>query len=274
MIAGSDRPLAPLGARVAPLAGAARLGAYTLLEADDPSGVVPRAGQFYMVASEHGWGGGGAGRPYLPRALSFARARSVPGGVRLVFLLEDVGPGTHVLAGMETGNGLRLTGPFGNGFETAAGAAVLVGGGIGVAPVMAIFDELLAAGRSDLSVLLGFRGAQHARVAELFDGAAVVATDDGSCGHHGFVTELLEPHIANDGATVYACGPPPMLESVRALCHHSRTPAQLALESAMACGYGSCHGCVVPTRAGYVRLCLDGPVLHGEDLESALVGGH
>lgn len=274
MIAGADRPLAPLGARVAPLAGAARLGAYTLLEADDLSGVMPRAGQFYMIASTQGWSGGEDGRPYLPRALSFARAYSVPGGVRLTFLLEDVGPGTHVLAGMAAGSGLRLTGPFGNGFDTAAGPAILVGGGIGVAPVLALFDELLVAGRSDLSVLLGFRDAHHARAAELFDGAAVVATDDGSVGQHGYVSELLEPRTAHEGSTVYACGPPPMLETVRVLCRRAGRPAQLALESGMACGYGACHGCVVPTRAGYVRLCLDGPVLHGDDLDSALVGAH
>ena len=66
---------------------------------------------------------------------------------------------------------------------------------------------------------------------------------------------------------VYACGPPPMLEAVRALCASVEVPAQLALESGMACGYGACFGCVVPTRNGYVRLCVDGPVLDAEDLE-------
>ena len=74
-------------------------------------------------------------------------------------------------------------------------------------------------------------------------------------------------------AAVFACGPPPMLEAVRALCAERDVPAQLALESGMACGYGACFGCVVPTRGGYVRLCVDGPVLDAADLESALVPG-
>ncbi|HEY2638112.1 MAG TPA: hypothetical protein VGI54_12020, partial [Solirubrobacteraceae bacterium] len=97
---------------------------------------------------------------------------------------------------------------------------------------------------------------------------AAVATDDGSVGHHGLVTELLARALdADDHVTVYACGPPPMLEAVRALCAEREVPAQLALESGMACGYGACFGCVVPARSGYLRLCVDGPVLDAADLE-------
>ncbi len=74
-------------------------------------------------------------------------------------------------------------------------------------------------------------------------------------------------------ATVFACGPPPMLEAVRALCAERGVPAQLALESGMACGFGACFGCVVPTKAGYVRLCVDGPVLDADALDSAVFPG-
>jgi NAD(P)H-flavin reductase len=90
-----------------------------------------------------------------------------------------------------------------------------------------------------------------------------VATDDGSLGHHGLVTELLEAELERDGhAEVYACGPPAMLEAVRALCAGRGVPAQLALESGMACGFGACYGCVVPVRGGgYLRVCVDGPVV-------------
>ncbi len=274
MISGDDRPLAPLGARVAPVAGVAQLGAYTVIEADDPGGVRPRAGQFYMLSTAAEWGGGTDGRPFLPRALSFARVVEVDGTLRLTFLVEAVGPGTSALARTEPGDQLLVTGPFGNGFAVADEEPVLVGGGIGVAPVLALFDELLETGRESLSVLLGFRSAGHARAAELFDGAAVVSTDDGSVGHHGFVTELLEPRIARAGHAVYACGPPPMLESVRRASRSAQTPSQLALESGMACGYGACYGCVVPTTSGLIRLCVDGPVLEGDDLETALVGTH
>jgi dihydroorotate dehydrogenase electron transfer subunit len=96
-----------------------------------------------------------------------------------------------------------------------------------------------------------------------------VATDDGSAGHHGLVTDLLAAELdAEPHATVYACGPPAMLEAVRALCAAREVPAQLALEAGMACGFGACFGCVVPTRdGGYVRLCVDGPVLAAADLE-------
>jgi NAD(P)H-flavin reductase len=101
-----------------------------------------------------------------------------------------------------------------------------------------------------------------------------VVTDDGSVGRQALVTELLAAELdADPGGTVYACGPPPMLEAVRALCAGRGVPAQLALESGMACGFGACFGCVVPTKDGYVRLCLDGPVLDADDLETALFAG-
>ena len=89
-------------------------------------------------------------------------------------------------------------------------------------------------------------------------------------GLDGFLREELD---ADPAATVYACGPPPMLEAVRALCAERDVPAQLAMESGMACGFGACFGCVVPTRNGYVRLCVDGPVVDASELETALVSG-
>jgi NAD(P)H-flavin reductase len=94
-----------------------------------------------------------------------------------------------------------------------------------------------------------------------------VATDDGSVGHHGLVTELLDLQAEVE---VFACGPSPMLEAVRAACADAGVPAQLAMESGMACGFGACFGCVVPTKAGYVRLCVDGPVLDAADLEEVI----
>ena len=108
----------------------------------------------------------------------------------------------------------------------------------------------------------------------MFHGHTQVVTDDGSVGREAMVTELLREHLdEQSAAVVYACGPPPMLEAVRALCAEREVPAQLALESGMACGYGACFGCVVPTREGYVRLCVDGPVIDAGELETALVPG-
>ena len=84
---------------------------------------------------------------------------------------------------------------------------------------------------------------------------------------------MREELDADPDATVYACGPPPMLEAVRALCAERGVAAQLAMESGMACGYGACFGCVVPMRTGYMRLCVDGPVVDAGQLETALVAG-
>jgi dihydroorotate dehydrogenase electron transfer subunit len=265
------RTLAPFGRRLAAVTANDRVGAYRLITAADPDGPPdPRPGQFYMLAAGEGWGAGESERPYLPRAFSFARAREG----RLSFLLEDVGPGTHRLAELREGDGLWLTGPLGIGFDIQP-AAILVGGGIGAAPLLCLQDEL----GPEVPVLLGFRTAAHAEAASLFQGDPQVATDDGSTGRQALVTELLREELDRStvngqrSTNVHACGPPPMLEAVRALCAEREVAAQLALESGMACGFGACFGCVVPTKNGYVRLCVDGPVLNAAELETALVPG-
>jgi dihydroorotate dehydrogenase electron transfer subunit len=292
--------------------GVERLGPYSMITALDAGGPPdPRPGQFYMLAAAERWGGGGDERPYLPRAFSHARAREG----RLSFLLEAIGPGTERLAELRAGEGLHLVGPLGVGWRPPESGTrpLLVGGGIGAAPLLCLQDELAGegadlGGESDVdrdiggkrnareaaaaadpspafrsaahaeaaadpppAVLLGFRSAAHAQAASLFAGHVELATDDGSAGRHGLVTDLLREELDRDpAATVFACGPPPMLEAVRALCADLGVPAQLALESGMACGFGACFGCVVPTKAGYIRLCVDGPVLDADLLDSAL----
>jgi NAD(P)H-flavin reductase len=257
---------------VAAVSGVERIGAYSVITAHDAEGPKnPRPGQFYMLAAEECWGGGEDERPYLPRAFSYARAHAEPDGVALSFLLEAVGPGTRRLAALGSGDGLALLGPLGIGFRASPDGfrPILVGGGIGVAPLLCLQEEL-----DETTVLLGFRSAAHAQAAALFSGEPKVATDDGSVGREALVTELLGSELdADPGATVYACGPPAMLEAVRALCAERDVPAQLALESGMACGFGACFGCVVPTTDGYVRLCVDGPVLHADRLETVLFEG-
>ncbi len=258
----SDRTLAPLGRRLCPVTAHARHGAYTVLSCLDAEGPDPDPGQFYMLTAGERWGGGADERPFLPRAFSFLR-RDEDG--TLDFLLEAVGPGTARLTELRAGGGLWLLGPLGIGFRAPEQhrRALLVGGGVGIAP-LAAWQDALGAGAL---VLLGFRDAAHAEGAALLREARV-ATDDGSAGHPGLVTDLLRAELGCDArATVYACGPPPMLEAVRALCEAEGVPAQLALESGMACGFGACFGCVVPTRGGYVRLCVDGPVLDAAELE-------
>jgi dihydroorotate dehydrogenase electron transfer subunit len=249
------RTLAPPSRRTAHVTSVERLGAYSLIRALDSGGPGdPQPGQFYMLSTAERWGGGGDERPYLPRAFSFARAREG----ELSFLLEAVGPGTERLAELRTGEGLDLVGPLGIGWRPPPEGArpVLVGGGIGTAPLLCLQDEL----GSDVAVLLGFRSAAHAEAASLFAGEPALATDDGSAGRQALVTDLLRDEL-DASASVFACGPPPMLEAVRLICAEQGVPAQLALESGMACGFGACFGCVVPTTEGYIRLCVDGPVL-------------
>jgi dihydroorotate dehydrogenase electron transfer subunit len=267
---------------VATVSGVERLGAYDLFTALDRFGPPdPRPGQFYMLAATHGWGGGADDRPYLPRAFSYARARVESDGLALSFLMEAVGPGTERLALLKPDEGLCLVGPLGVGFRPPAEGTrpVLVGGGIGAAPLLCWQEELAAAAEGQggppvPTVLLGFRGARHAQAAALFGPGPQVVTDDGSVGRQALVTELLATELDRDPrATVYACGPPQMLEAARALCAERDVPAQLAMESGMACGFGACFGCVVPTTDSYVRLCLDGPVIDAATLETALVAG-
>ena len=277
------RVLAPFGRRLGEVVDNRESGGYRVFTVRDGSGPEPRAGQFYMLASERRWDSAG-GRPFLPRAFSVAEATPGPGGIRLDFLVEDVGPGTERLAALEAGEGLWLTGPLGRPFsepaDLAPGAAgaILVGGGIGVAP-LAILRRQLAERGVPLRTLLGFRDRAHSGgVEELFSCCEVrLASEDGHAGHRGYVTDLLAVLLEGDdavSAVVYACGPPAMLETVRALCTERGVAAQLAMETPMACGFGACFGCAVPLAAGgYMRLCTDGPVVNAADIETALVAG-
>jgi NAD(P)H-flavin reductase len=243
--------LAPLGRREVAVLARREVGAYTVITVDDADGPAPDPGQFYMLTAAHRWGGGEDERPFLPRAFSVMRAHE---GM-LEFLLEDVGPGTNRLCELDAGDEVWLLGPLGKGFAPPRDGRrpVLLGGGVGIAPLV-IWSEALGGAET----LLGFRDAAHAEGALLIPGARV-ATDDGSVGHHGLVTDLLD----RDGSIeLYACGPPAMLDAVARL----GLPAQLAMESGMACGFGACFGCVVPTKHGYVRLCVDGPVIEAAAL--------
>jgi NAD(P)H-flavin reductase len=184
-------------------------------------------GQFFMLAAP--------GRT-LPRPMSLCLA---PAG-ELAFLIDPIGPGTRALCALEPGDELGVLGPLGNGFDLTVPKPVLVGGGIGIAPLPYLSDVLGGA-----PAVLGFRSAWHAEAAALVPNAEVAIEPT-------LVTELLPP----DG-DVLACGPEPMLEAVRSL----RPDAQLAWEAPMACGYGACYGCVVEIDGHLKRLCVEGPVL-------------
>jgi NAD(P)H-flavin reductase len=222
-----------------------------------------------MVAAVDGWGDGATGRPYLARAFSVCRVRQG----RRDFLVDDIGPGTARLARLDPGEDVWLAGPLGIGFtapvgvDKAATGALLVGGGIGIAPLVIWREALMAAG-IPVRTLAGFRSREYSEAAELLGEDVALGTDDGSAGHHGLVTELLERELdQSPRPVVYSCGPPQMLEAVRSICAERSVPVELAMEEAMACGFGACYGCVVRTRDGYRRLCVDGPVIRGSDLD-------
>jgi NAD(P)H-flavin reductase len=205
-----------------------QVGPYTLLRVAR-GGVDPGVpGQFFMLEAP--------GR-LLPRPMSLCLA---PRG-ELAFLIDAIGPGTTALCELEPGEALHVLGPLGNGFALDLERPLLVGGGIGIAPLPFLSEAL---GRPP--AVLGFRSDRHAQAAELVPNAQ-------ACVEPILVTELIPA-----GMDVLACGPEPMLKAVRALA----PTAQLAWEAPMACGYGACYGCAVEIDGELKRLCVEGPVLH------------
>jgi dihydroorotate dehydrogenase electron transfer subunit len=278
----NGRVEAPFGRRLCGVTRNVESGGYRIFSALDPTGPEPAAGQFYMLTAETRWGSMEE-RPYLARAFSVADAERQRNGVRLDFLVQAVGPGTERLEGLEAGESLWITGPLGQPFSPPgelapdAAGAILVGGGIGVAP-LAIWRRRLLDRGVPARVLLGFRDREHTGGLALFDCSEIrLASEDGHRGHHGYVTDLLTVLLEGDdagSAAVYACGPPAMLEAVRLLCAERGVACELAMEAPMACGFGACFGCAVPLAdGGYMRLCVDGPVVRGEQIATALVPG-
>jgi dihydroorotate dehydrogenase electron transfer subunit len=265
---------APFGRRLCEVSENRASGGYRVFSLLDREGPEPLPGQFYMLAAARHWAGAGE-RPYLPRAISVAETGPAAGGVRLDFLVEGIGPGTDRLCGLEPGEGVWVTGPLGNAFaepqdvRPGAAGAILVGGGIGVAP-LALLRRRFGQRNVPARVLLGFRDQAHSGgLDDLFACCEVrLASEDGHAGHRGYVTDLLAAMLAGDdagSAVVYSCGPPAMLEAVRALCAGRGVACELAMEAPMACGYGACFGCAVPgADGGYLRLCVDGPVVCGD----------
>jgi NAD(P)H-flavin reductase len=186
-------------------------------------------GQFFMLEAP--------GR-VLPRPMSLCLA---PRG-QLAFLLDPIGPGTRALAAVEPGDELHVFGPLGNGFRLDVERPLLVGGGIGIAPLPYLAEAL-----EQPPAVLGFRSHHHAEAAALLPNAEVV------------IDPVLVTEAMPAGRDVLACGPEPMLEAIRAIA----PDAQLAWEAPMACGYGACYGCVVEIDGELKRLCVEGPVLGG-----------
>lgn len=234
-----------------------RLGAFAALELQAPR-VATRArpGQFVMVTVP----GGGF---LLRRPLSLFTSR----GERVGLLVEARGAGSERLATVGVGEALELAGPLGTGFPTGGVTdALLIGGGIGCAPLQFLAD-MLATGGARVRAVFGFKDARQARLTAVFDLPCLwVASEDGSVGRRGTVVELAETLETTAGTTVFCCGPPGMLAAVREWAAHRGLAGYASLEAHMACGTGSCHGCVVATRHGWARVCSEGPVFPLEEV--------
>jgi len=230
---------------------ARRFGAYAAVEllAPDVAAVV-RPGQFFMVAVP------GPGF-LLRRPLSVFTAR----GDRLGLLIEAQGAGSERLAAVDVGEELDIAGPLGTPFPTSGvRSALLVGGGIGSAPLQFVADELIRGG-AQVTAAFGFHDARHARVAGAFDIARLwVTTEDGSVGRRGMVVDLLAALDVPPSTTVFCCGSLRLIAAVQRWALDAGVTGYASLEAHMACGVGACHGCVVETTRGALRVCSEGPV--------------
>ena len=223
------------------------------------------AGQFVMLETT------GTLEPYLRRAFSVADASKQDGGARIELLAKIVGRGTRAMAELAPGERRALLGPLGRGFTLPdAGPVALVAGGVGSAPLLLLGRRLVERGVT-FDFFYGGRSARDlarredfANLARRSGGRLEAATEDGSLGFRGRVTEALDGELARATApyrALYACGPMPMLAALAAVAAARGLRGEAALETEMGCGYGACLGCAVPHREGRFALCCkEGPV--------------
>ncbi len=225
--------------------------------ADPP--IEARPGQFAMVRGD--WGHA----PLLPRPMSLLRA-----GSHAQMLIKAVGEGTRRLLSMRKGDGLDVLAPLGTAFRPPPSGtrAVLVAGGVGVAPLAWWAAEIGSRPGPRPLFLYGGRTKNDLPLSEeiLLSADLRVTTEDGSRGTKGRVSVLLEEAFAK-GSFVYTCGPTAMMAAVAAAAAKAGVPCEASLEAPMACGYGVCFGCVVPrTAGGYLYVCKEGPVVDAKDV--------
>lgn len=202
--------------------------------------------------------------PLLRRPFGFHRI----GASGFEILYEVVGKGTKALSGMKPSGTVDILGPLGNGFSIPAGKRdfVIIAGGIGVAPLAALAEELSRDKKKNISVIIGSRNKKTLLCREHFEGLGLktmIATDDGSCGKKCFATDVLDEFLAIKRAfapTLYACGPEPMIKAVGRVAKKRGLKAYASFEENIACGVGACLGCALRTKNGYKLVCKDGPV--------------
>ena len=246
-----------------------------------------RPGQFFLIKANSDYD------PLLRRPLSVHRISSRPNIIE--FLYRVTGKGTQIMSRRSKGTSIDLLGPLGTGFRVPRSQSnfILVAGGIGVAPLVALSDELAKFRKRSITVILGAKTRSLLTCEQEFKevGARViVATEDGSQGDKALASEVLEdlikefdlrkstsPFTSKDTSLItigdyrpevglYACGPVGMIRSIAQIARHHRIQIQASLEERMACGIGACLGCAIKTRSGYKTVCKDGPVFDLEDI--------
>ena len=223
---------------------------------------VARAGQFVSVYCNEG-------SRLLPRPISLCEIDKEDHSIRLVYRVA--GKGTEEFSGMRTGMPLNLVGPLGNGFPKKQGKSLLIGGGIGIPPILQLAKEL---GESEKQILLGYRN-KETFLEEEFQkqGEVYIATEDGSVGTRGNVLDIIHKK-GLEAERIYACGPMPMLRALKQYAKEHQMECWISLEERMACGIGACLGCVcrsiekdAHTNVNNKRVCTEGPVFLAEEVD-------
>lgn len=223
-----------------------------------------RAGQFISVYSKDG-------SRLLPRPISICEVE----GDRLRIVYRTVGRGTKEFSGYGAGDTLDVMGPLGNGYTKLNKKAILMGGGIGIPPMLELARELKNGGYdvSDADIVLGYRDELFLNEELAQYGRVTIATEDGSAGIKGNVLDAIKAEGIK-GDVIYACGPTPMLRAIKAYAKENGIECYLSLEEKMACGIGACLACVCKSKEiddhSHVhnkRVCKEGPVFNAEDVE-------
>jgi dihydroorotate dehydrogenase electron transfer subunit len=235
---------------------------HAVLEPEVDTAPKTKPGQFAMVQVREGT------VPLLRRPLSYLRADAK----RIEFVYRVVGAGTRMLAGASENDKLRVLGPLGNGFNESMveSRALLVAGGMGIAPVYFLAMFLRARGISNIEVVYGARTSSELLFSSEMKNAGLelrLVTDDGSAGKRAFASEEAADAMRKTvPETVFACGPYPMLQAVAVSAGRIGVPCQISVEERMACGVGACLGCAIKVGEGYQHVCCDGPVFDATDL--------
>lgn len=240
-------------------------GIYSLWLSDEEIAQEAVPGQFLALYCKDG-------DRLLPRPISICEIEKEKGQLRLVYRIA--GKGTEEFSQLKAGDTLEVMGPLGNGFALEGKKVILIGGGIGIPPMLELAKTLSKKGGFEVQIVLGYRNADTflAKEFEAF-GAVYLATEDGSLGTKGNVIDAVRANgLLAD--IIFACGPTPMLRGIKAYAEEKGIRAQISLEEKMACGIGACLACVCKskeidhhTNVHNKRICKDGPVFYADEIE-------